>query len=126
MKFAEFPVSDQAGINAFLEQKEEFLGSNGAYVFENRVIFMWREVGETAMKREAIIEKMKQDLIMQETNLALQEVELRHTREEISHGTKGQNTSVLADAQAIFNAMKRKIEVTKKVMEQIKNGEFDI
>lgn len=124
LKFATFDAKDEKGINKFLHENQAYVASNGCYVFEGRLSFMWVEKNEDDLRVESIVSQMNQKVIEQETQIALQQVEVIHIEEEIKHAGKGANVSVLADSKAILNAMKRKLDVTKKVMEQIKSGEF--
>lgn len=126
MKFKSFKASDEKGINEFLTRNEKYLGSNGAYVFENAVHFMWMEQTDDEAKRIAIVEKIKERLVTEETQIALQQVEVDHAREEAGHGTKGASANKVVEAQTVLDGLKRKSEATRKVMNQILAGEYNV
>lgn len=124
MRFASFSAKDDKRINEFLQRNEKWMGSNGAYVFENAVHFMWNEISDEEGKRNSIVDKMKEAIVMQETQVALQTVDVDHLRDEAKHSGKGEHKVV--EAESMLNTMKRKLEATKKVMASVMTGEYPL
>lgn len=124
MKYASFDAKDDKGINKFLQVTDKWIGSNGAYVFETRVHFMWNELTDDEAKRQAIVEEIKKRLINDETNIALQQVEVDHARDESKHS--GKNANKVVEAETVLAGMKRKLDSTRKVMAQVLAGEYDL
>lgn len=125
MKFASFEAKDTKGINDFLARNEKYLGSNGAYVFEKMVHFMWLEQTDDEAKRFAIVEEIKKKLVVEETSVALQQVEVNHAREEAKRGEKGADHKVV-EAEGMLAQMRSKVGSVRKVMAAVLAGEYDL
>lgn len=123
MKYKTFSTTDEEAINAFLKENNDFINQAGTFCFSDRISFLFidERVSEEEAKKAAILGKLKETLTQLETEAALQEVDLRHTHEEARHG--GNPTAPLG-AKAVQDSTLRKIEVTKKVIEQVISGEY--
>lgn len=124
MKYKTFATSDEAAINEFLGANEDFINQAGTFCFSDRICFMYIDTprpSDEELQRNATLDKLGNTLTQLETEAALQEVEKRHANEEAAHGS---NPMLAVDAATVMRGMLRKIEVVKKVMEQVKDGSY--